>query len=157
MKAVRSNLTKEQWNVWLQYARNEKSRRLAIASIEAQEDSQRNYHYHYPSDNNNPSISLKHSTPDNNNKKMTTNLAEDESLAYIIQNQKRDTNDDSKFHINDMKNSPSIVKDDINITTNEYSNTDNTHSPRAPSNNIDYNEIKELYVTVLAQSKISNK
>ena len=71
MKAVRSNLTKEQWNVWLQYARNEKSRRLAIASIEAQEDSQRNYHYHYPSDNNNnPSISLKHSTPDNNNKKM---------------------------------------------------------------------------------------
>ena len=102
----------------------EKSKRLAIASIESQDESQRNFHY--PSDNNNRSIPLKHSTPDNNNKKKTTNLAEDESLAYIIQNQKRDINDDSKFHINDMKNSPSIVKDDINIPTNEYSNTDNT-------------------------------
>jgi len=135
LKAVRSNLTKEQWNAWLQYARNEKSRRLTIASIEAQ-DSQRNYHYH---SDNNPSIPLKHSTPDNN-KKITTNLSEDESLAYMIQNQKRDTTDDSKLHINDMKNSPSIVKDDINVITNEYSNTDNTHSPRAPNNNIGYNE-----------------
>jgi len=129
LKEVRSKLTKDQWNVWLQHARNEKSRRLNDALnknfIEEQNLNENNFYNKHTS---------RETTPDTNKKKVNI-LANDEALAAIIQNQKQDVNSnfnddiDKKLHIRDMKYSPNSR--DENNFANEYSNTDNTHSPRS--------------------------
>ena len=53
LKSYRSRLSNDQWRVWLQYARNEKTRRLTLASIEHQNINQRNQFVNNNSNNNN--------------------------------------------------------------------------------------------------------
>lgn len=156
LKSYRSRLSNEQWKVWLQYARNEKTRRLILASIEYQNTNQRNEFTNSTNNNfdnndiNNSPIKKQTITPDRTRK----TLANDDMLAAIIQNQKNcynNSNDNNinEFQRNDVRYSPNIVQDDLNIV-NDYSNNNNNND----NININDNDIDEyIHTNIESNSK----